>query len=914
MSSIKATKLDGDFSVGRNLSIGGKATIQGNSHLKGGLKVDGWLEAPNVKGPNKGIFSSLEKLKAEYPFPRNGWYALVGTSLPAPMYVGDNGDWVATGGTGGNMTADVQQFHDDLEALDNNKLNISDLAQSMGGSVTTAMSQDSTTKALSGLLTGQKASETPFITRYRSDNNGNLWDTFNSELNDMAKSEAAVINGLIKYYLSGLRVDVVNRVVDSSTGINRRLTQVVTGNLFVNDSGDLAFDGNLDRSYWRVYAKGVWSPWAPVVKDIVGIYPTTLDVRGLSGTATPAQIAELNKIKAAINARQLCVLGPGTAGSDPETLIISVTTTGNVSSGLTYYVKGISTKGIIYSASCTVTYDIWGDGDSYGNWQTGRTDLNALNTLGESITSPISQDAVTKALGGLLTGQEADKSPFISLYRDGNGDQVWESLNREISDINTMATAKYNGLIRFYLSGLRVDVVNRVVDSSTGSRRLTQVVTGNLFVNDSGDLAFDGNVDQSFKRLYADGAWGAWTPLSSGGFAGVPEAPADGSTYGRKNKGWVKTIGRSGTGNSAEVFNDYTNNTAAGRYSHIEGVSTGKAYDGSTIPTDKQQIIMDWYMSPSGFAMAYGQASHVEGSDCLALSNAAHAEGIKTLASNDGAHAEGTGTNAAGQYAHAEGQNTTANAQACHSEGAMCVCNGIYGHVEGFRCMVENTSGHAEGYITYCFSSYGHSEGKQTSSVGFCSHSEGYGEKIERSITITNIYNIEGDSSSFTADNISNLEDGVCFIINKIPYAILRIEGDKIYVNRWIEFQKQKYDIIIMRGCSYGDHSHHENESNSAIGRSSSVSGTCCIAYNQNEFACGQYNYSEHSETTSKRTLFSIGIGTDRSRLDGVEMKLNGDLYIFGIGGYNGNNSSEAKTIQAVISELLNKIQELESK
>lgn len=118
MSSIKATKLDGDLSVGRNLSIGGKATIQGNSHLKGGLKVDGWLEAPNVKGPNKGIFSSLEKLKAEYPFPRNGWYALVGTSLPAPMYVGDNGDWVATGGTGGNMTADVQQFHDDLEALE----------------------------------------------------------------------------------------------------------------------------------------------------------------------------------------------------------------------------------------------------------------------------------------------------------------------------------------------------------------------------------------------------------------------------------------------------------------------------------------------------------------------------------------------------------------------------------------------------------------------------------------------------------------------------------------------------------------------------------------------------------------------------------------------------------------------------
>lgn len=631
----------------------------------------------------------------------------------------------------------------------------------------------------------------------------------------------------------------------------------------------------------------------------------------------------------------------------------------------------------------------------------------AQSTGGSTIT-PMSQDATTKALSGLLPNQRADNTPYISVtINDGDSGQNWETFNRKLDEIASMSDPMpYNGDIKYFISeGLRVDVTNRIFDSSEGaSRRLTQVVTGNVRLDERLDLALNGDIDQSFWRIYKEGAWSEWKAVNAGGGSGnVDVVQETGSSmtavmsqnavtneFKKRDNFYFTTLDvvsiDDGANVSAEEFEEiikiqdaiknqktiissigilassvvyrrplYTasisyiignelrmitaktplngggawsvksqdlsnlanngyNVLIYGEYAHGEGVSSKLAYEGSTIPSDVQQVMMEWYMSPTGYSIAYGPGSHVEGQDCLATGDYAHAEGIKALAANDGAHAEGTGTNAAGQYAHAEGQNTTANAQACHSEGAMCVCNGIYGHVEGFRCTVENTSGHAEGYITYCFSSYGHSEGKQTSSVGFCSHSEGYGEKIERSITITNIYNIEGDSSSFTADNISNLEEGVCFIINKIPYAILRIEGDKIYVNRWIEFQKQKYDIIIMRGCSYGDHSHHENESNSAIGRSSSVSGTCCIAYNQNEFACGQYNYSEHSDTTSKRTLFSIGIGTDRARLDGVEMKLNGDLYIFGIGGYNGKNPSEAKTVQAVISELLNKIQELESK
>lgn len=117
MSSIKTTQIDGDVSVGRNVAIGGGATVQGSSQVKGNLKVDGWLDAKNIKGANKGIFTSVEKLKEAYPFPHDGWWAIVGKSLPGPIYVGDGGEWVPTGEEGGNPTVDSEQYNQAVAEL-----------------------------------------------------------------------------------------------------------------------------------------------------------------------------------------------------------------------------------------------------------------------------------------------------------------------------------------------------------------------------------------------------------------------------------------------------------------------------------------------------------------------------------------------------------------------------------------------------------------------------------------------------------------------------------------------------------------------------------------------------------------------------------------------------------------------------
>ena len=116
-SSIPTKQLDGDVSVGRNVAVGGKADVKGSMTVGHNLKVDGWLEAKNIKGPNKGLFKTAEQLRIAYPNPHDGWWALVGDTLPAPIYRGDGGEWVATGKEGGNPTVDSSEYMAAVEQL-----------------------------------------------------------------------------------------------------------------------------------------------------------------------------------------------------------------------------------------------------------------------------------------------------------------------------------------------------------------------------------------------------------------------------------------------------------------------------------------------------------------------------------------------------------------------------------------------------------------------------------------------------------------------------------------------------------------------------------------------------------------------------------------------------------------------------
>lgn len=107
-----------NMAVSKDLLVGGKASVSGDAHVKGSLRVGGWLEADNVKGPMKGLYRTLAGLKSEYPDPQPGWMALVGTTLPAPLYMEKDGEWTDTGNTAGTVVVGLSGLEERLGALE----------------------------------------------------------------------------------------------------------------------------------------------------------------------------------------------------------------------------------------------------------------------------------------------------------------------------------------------------------------------------------------------------------------------------------------------------------------------------------------------------------------------------------------------------------------------------------------------------------------------------------------------------------------------------------------------------------------------------------------------------------------------------------------------------------------------------
>lgn len=123
MSKTPTKQIDGDVAVGRNVAAGGNANIQGHMRVGHDLKVEGWLDAKNIKGPCKGLFSTSAALTTAYPRPRPGWWALVGSTIPAQLYTVDGGQWNGkTDASGaavkaGEIMVSLDGLRDDVDCL-----------------------------------------------------------------------------------------------------------------------------------------------------------------------------------------------------------------------------------------------------------------------------------------------------------------------------------------------------------------------------------------------------------------------------------------------------------------------------------------------------------------------------------------------------------------------------------------------------------------------------------------------------------------------------------------------------------------------------------------------------------------------------------------------------------------------------
>ena len=151
------------------------------------------------------------------------------------------------------------------------------------------------------------------------------------------------------------------------------------------------------------------------------------------------------------------------------------------------------------------------------------------------------------------------------------------------------------------------------------------------------------------------------------------------------------------------------NTTTIGEFSHAEGKSYIMLPSNITSASTVSEVMSEW--GSETFALAFGEASHVEGNDCVAYGTRSHAEG--------------DATKAIGNYSHSEGQEGTANGDCSHAEGHMTYAGGDNSHSEGDNCNAYGKNAHAEGDSTQAHGTSSHAEGNHTIASGWCSHTSG---------------------------------------------------------------------------------------------------------------------------------------------------------------------------------------------
>ncbi len=118
-NNIEDHSVGGSVAVGRDVTVGGRSTIRGNATFNRDVYISGWLNARNIRGAGKGLYETVDKLNSAYPNPENGWFALVGNTLPADIYRAWGGEWVATGQKGGEPVLELAKLTELSESLEN---------------------------------------------------------------------------------------------------------------------------------------------------------------------------------------------------------------------------------------------------------------------------------------------------------------------------------------------------------------------------------------------------------------------------------------------------------------------------------------------------------------------------------------------------------------------------------------------------------------------------------------------------------------------------------------------------------------------------------------------------------------------------------------------------------------------------
>lgn len=334
----------------------------------------------------------------------------------------------------------------------------------------------------------------------------------------------------------------------------------------------------------------------------------------------------------------------------------------------------------------------------------------------------------------------------------------------------------------------------------------------------------------------------------------------------------------------------------------------------------------------------------------VAFDNGSHAEGYWSVAHGEGAHAEGQSTTLAGS-SHAEGISST-KGYASHAEGSSATI-GDFSHAEGgykYNLPISTISctrvGNTNEYTITFTRSDDSNDYSYNQSVAVLIKNNIYkilGWNSNLSITITSdttpdvsncdsliFYRTLAYGTSSHAEGISlagydySHSEGY---MTETRDAYAHAEGAWTSASAWSS-HAEGHTTVANGSCSHaegyentasGANSHAEGSYNVAYGSSSHVEGNSTNANsfashaegvgtyttsNIGEHAQGNYNVSHHNGNfgDAGNTTHSIGIGTDyNNKKNAIEVMENGDVYVYGIGNYDGTTLNSASTLQSVV-------------
>ena len=172
-----------------------------------------------------------------------------------------------------------------------------------------------------------------------------------------------------------------------------------------------------------------------------------------------------------------------------------------------------------------------------------------------------------------------------------------------------------------------------------------------------------------------------------------------------------------------------------------------------------------------------------------------------------------------------------------------------------------------------------------------------------KDISINGNNDVTGGLNTATSDQLSKtLTDNTINTLGiDASSRTIWINGQP-YGNAYVNIKEDNTTVEAPIGAEiFNDFEH-----NIASGEYSHAEGNNTKAINFGEHSEGKYNLP-----INDKTIHTIGIGTSSNdRKNAEEIHINGDKYVYGIGGYDGTNSQTPgiKTAQTVVNEAINQV------